>query len=219
MERYFALPIALSAAAHAALLFGFTKSPRVEIPPAPDLRPMNVVFTLPPEPPEPVLVETAGEKPSAPPEAPRPSGADESIPNADVTFTMPRQPAVPVHLPGIAKIPPVAPGPVGTSGIEGGGGNIFNIDLLDNPPRTRLQSAPMYPFEAKRQGIRGEVLVEFTVDESGRVINPRIVESSHAMFEEPTLRAVGKWRFEPGRRHGRVVSFRMAVPVVFNLAE
>jgi protein TonB len=40
--------------------------------------------------------------------------------------------------------------------------------------------------------------------------------SSHA-FEEPTLRAIAKWRFEPGRRGGQIVRFRMQVPVVFKL--
>jgi protein TonB len=39
------------------------------------------------------------------------------------------------------------------------------------------------------------------------------------MFEEPTLRAVAKWQFEPGRRDGRIVKFRMTVPVLFNLNE
>ncbi len=88
---------------------------------------------------------------------------------------------------------------------------------LDNPPRTRFQPAPIYPFESKRDGLRGEVVVEFIVDESGLVRDPRVVSSSSRVFEEATLRAVSKWKFEPGRRAGRIVPFKMAVPVVFNL--
>jgi protein TonB len=79
--------------------------------------------------------------------------------------------------------------------------------------------APLYPFEGKRDGLRGEVVVEFLVDETGAVHDPHVVRSSHRMFEEPTLRAVSKWKFEPGRRAGRVVRFKMAVPVVFSLNE
>jgi TonB family protein len=61
------------------------------------------------------------------------------------------------------------------------------------------------------------VEVEFTVDETGAVVNPWVVSSTRRSFEEPTLRAVEKWRFVPGRRLGQVVSFRMRVPVLFNL--
>jgi protein TonB len=57
------------------------------------------------------------------------------------------------------------------------------------------------------------------VDERGRVIDPRIVRSSERVFEESTLRAISKWQFEPGRRQGKVVRFRMTVPVMFNLHE
>ncbi|MGH7959039.1 MAG: energy transducer TonB, partial [Opitutaceae bacterium] len=63
------------------------------------------------------------------------------------------------------------------------------------------------------------VHVDFMVDERGHVVDPRIVRSSNRLFEEPTLRAVSKWKFEPGRRHGKVVTFRMMVPVMFNLNE
>ncbi|MBI4622768.1 MAG: energy transducer TonB [Verrucomicrobia bacterium] len=85
--------------------------------------------------------------------------------------------------------------------------------------RTRFQPAPVYPSEGRREGLRGEVFVEFLVDEAGRVADPRVVHSSNRMFEEPTLQAVLRWRFEPGRRAGRIVRFKMAVPVIFSLNE
>jgi protein TonB len=88
---------------------------------------------------------------------------------------------------------------------------------LDNTPRTRSQVAPAYPASERNAGISGEVLVEFTVDESGRVLNPRVVRSSRTAFESPTLRAVSNWRFEPGKKNGQAVRFRMMVPVAFNL--
>jgi protein TonB len=60
-------------------------------------------------------------------------------------------------------------------------------------------------------------VVEFGVDEGGRVYDPRVVRSSDALFDEPTLEAVRQWRFEPGRRNGRIVRFRMMLPVEFHL--
>jgi protein TonB len=88
---------------------------------------------------------------------------------------------------------------------------------LDQPPRTRVQASPVYPAREKYEGINGSVEVEFIVDETGAVLNPRVVSSTQRAFEEPTLRAVEQWRFVPGRSKGKVVSFRMRVPVLFNV--
>jgi protein TonB len=67
--------------------------------------------------------------------------------------------------------------------------------------------------------VSGEVYVDFVVDERGQVTNPQVVKSSNPVFNDPTLRAVSKWQFEPGRRNGKVVKFRMTVPVMFSLDE
>ncbi|MBI5380938.1 MAG: energy transducer TonB [Opitutae bacterium] len=97
------------------------------------------------------------------------------------------------------------------------GGGIIPAGLLDKPPRARLQASPQYPMAERSTGITGSVEVEFVVDETGVVQMPRVVRASHPAFAEPTLRAVEKWRFEPGRRDGQVVRFRMKVPVMFNI--
>jgi protein TonB len=47
----------------------------------------------------------------------------------------------------------------------------------------------------------------------------RIVSSNDSRFEAPTLSAISAWRFEPGRRNGRVVRFRMQIPVDYTLSE
>ena len=129
-------------------------------------------------------------------------------------------PAPPAPNGPVNQIIPFAPGDKDGSltGPIGRTGTVIAGDL-DNPPRVRAQTAPQYPFGEKAQGVTGEVLVEFTVDERGAVLEPRVVRSSSRVFEEPTLRAVAKWRFEPGKRDGRVVRFKMVVPVVFSLTE
>jgi protein TonB len=42
-----------------------------------------------------------------------------------------------------------------------------------------------------------------------------VQKSSHPAFEAPALTAVGKWRFEPGKRKGESVAFKMRVPITF----
>src|SRR5688500_10923552 len=43
-------------------------------------------------------------------------------------------------------------------------GQIFDISALDQTPVARFQARPQYPFEMRRAGIGGEVVVDFLVD-------------------------------------------------------
>jgi protein TonB len=101
------------------------------------------------------------------------------------------------------------------TGVGIGPGSIVPIHELDNIPRATVQPSPQYPENMQRSGTTGSVTVEFDVDASGRVYRAEAVHSTNRSFDEPAVRAVLKWRFEPGRRHGRAVPFRMAVPVEF----
>jgi protein TonB len=220
MERQFTVPIAVAAAVHVGLLFGF----RGHRPPV-ELRHdavRSVVATFfysrDAEEPPPRSDEPSEPPPKGAPEALCPT--NEELAPTDVTdrikVDVPSRPAV--RLPNITHISPNVIGdpngdPDGRPKFDG----IVRSGDLDHTPQTRYQAAPQYPFEAKREGRTGAVTVEFVVDESGRVLEPRVVSSSDRVFEEATLRAVAKWRFDPGKRNGRVVRFRMAVPVVFNL--
>ena len=49
----------------------------------------------------------------------------------------------------------------------------------------------------------------------GRVANPVAQAATHPAFEQPALQAVRRWRFEPGKRNGQPVSFKMRVPITF----
>ena len=219
MNSNYILPVAVAAAIHAVALFGIPKSPSVKVRVAepPSLPRLEMKADEPDvvELPDPSENKVAHKEDLTPP----PPGEPERIvPIMDGDFTVPRPK---IELSISTDDIRIIPADVHREKGPGGGVGVGPIRLgdLDNSPRTRFQAAPHYPIGAKTAGLTGEVLVEFTVDESGRVIDPHVVRSTDRMFEEPTLRAVAKWQFEPGRRAGRIVRFRMAVPVVFNLNE
>ncbi len=54
----------------------------------------------------------------------------------------------------------------------------FNISQLDAQPRPRSQARPQYPFELRRAGVTGTVVVDFVVDRNGDVQNAHAVKSS-----------------------------------------
>lgn len=220
MDTRFVLPVTTAAALHAFLFLGtgITRPPGDRLPKAVSpTRTFVETFLLPPEPPaeEPDPVARAA-KGSA--EAERPSLPDEARPT-ESNFQMPALPSYPPPKNPVSKISFEPPGD--PNGIAEGIQNVRVVDSvhLDNKPRTRSQTPPAYPMEARNSGLTGEVWVEFVVDQSGHVKTARVVRSSNSVFESATLRAVQLWRFEPGKKNGRPVSFRMVAPVVFSLNE
>lgn len=91
---------------------------------------------------------------------------------------------------------------------------LFSIADLDQRPRAVYQASPAMSAELRRKA-PGTVYIIFIVDERGRVENPQIQDSTDPAFERPALNAVRQWRFEPGKRSGKPVRFRMRVPITF----
>ena len=106
---------------------------------------------------------------------------------------------------------------LGDPRIQGANKKALTPDMLDEKPRTRFQREPVYPYSMKVAGTSGTVWVDFMVDEKGHVHDVRVIKSTHPDFENATLTAVSQWQFEPGKRKGIPVRFRMSIPVVFNL--
>lgn len=107
---------------------------------------------------------------------------------------------------GIKPVAGVIAIPQGRLQGLGKGIEVFDINTLDQKPTPRVQIQPQYPFEMRRAGIEGEVVVEFIVDTNGDVRNPFIVRSTQREFEAAAIQAVSKWKFRPGKKGGRVVN-------------
>jgi TonB family protein len=61
------------------------------------------------------------------------------------------------------------------------------------------------------------VIVKFTVDESGNVGNPVVIRSDDPAFNKPTIDAVMKWKFRPGKKNGIPTKCWVEIPIVFTL--
>lgn len=100
---------------------------------------------------------------------------------------------------------------------DAAGGNVdalFSLADLDQKPRIIYQPGPTLNAQLRRKA-PGTAYIIFIVDEHGRVVNPSIQKSTDPIFDAPALAAVKQWRFEPGKRNGQVVRFRMRVPITF----
>ena len=87
---------------------------------------------------------------------------------------------------------------------------------LNNLNTEELQALLLWQVAAlRRQKLDGSVSVVFIVGTDGRVVNPVVQSSTNPAFEQPALQAVRRWRFEPGQRNGKAVTFKMRVPIAF----
>ncbi len=96
---------------------------------------------------------------------------------------------------------------------------VFNLADLDRIPYPTYQIAPMYPEAMKRAGITARVVVDFIVDETGRVHSAVASDSTDREFEAAAVTGVLKWRFQAGMKGGQKVSTHMRVPVEFKLVD
>ncbi len=75
-----------------------------------------------------------------------------------------------------------------------------------------------YPGEAKKEGIQGKVIISFTVNKNGEVVDAEVAQGVHAILDEEALRIIESMPvWNPGRKDGNPVNVRITLPVQFNL--
>jgi len=73
-----------------------------------------------------------------------------------------------------------------------------NAPCFDHEVVPRLVVAPDYPYQARVDGQAGEVTVELTVGNDGKVSAAQVVASDPPqLFDQAALDAVKQWQFDP----------------------
>ena len=92
-----------------------------------------------------------------------------------------------------------------------------------NPPRVKTKVEPVYPEQAKKAGIKGEVLLEVHTDRNGNVISTKVL-NVQSSFEKgfgiwhlylAAREAVSQWTFEPFNYRGHIWEAVFTVAVNF----
>ena len=73
-----------------------------------------------------------------------------------------------------------------------------------------VNSDDVYPAEARRLGIEGQVELSVDIDETGKVVGVRVLRRAGHQFDEAAVGAMKKFVFSPARRAGgRPIPFRL----------
>lgn len=80
-----------------------------------------------------------------------------------------------------------------------------------------VQRNIVYPEMARLAGIEGRVIVQFVIDENGKVHDPVVVRGIGGGCDEEAVRAVKLATFRPGMQRGLPVKVRYNLPISFSL--
>lgn len=84
--------------------------------------------------------------------------------------------------------------------------------------RSKAMAPPKYPADAAANRITGKVVLLIDVAADGSVADARVEKSEPAgVFDQVTLDAVKRWKFEPAMQDGKPVAGRVRVPVSFEM--
>ena|SRR5947209_8409014 len=105
--------------------------------------------------------------------------------------------------------PPPAPKPPEPKKNVTVSGGVLTGKAISKPP-------PAYPAIAKAARAQGAVVVQITVDESGRVVSASAI-SGNPLLQQAAVSAVRNWRFSPTMLTGQPVKVTGTVTVNFTL--
>ena len=92
----------------------------------------------------------------------------------------------------------------------------------DPPPCATAPKAiyfpdPEYTEKARKKKVQGVVVLETTVGTDGRTYNIRVVQSAGNGLDEQAVKALRKWKFEPGTMDGKPVPVSLKIEMDFRL--
>ena len=106
------------------------------------------------------------------------------------------------------------PPDAGAPGGDGDGIGPRPVGGEIRPPVKLHDALPVYPELARRTRVQGLVIVQCVIDETGRVVDARVLKG-HFLLDDAALAAVRQWSYEPTRLNGRPIAVFMTVTVAF----
>jgi len=85
------------------------------------------------------------------------------------------------------------------------------------PPKLIKKVNPIYPEEARKQIISGQVILSVRSDEQGNIVGVKIVKSPHELLSKASVEAVKQWKYEPMTIKGKPMPIIFTVTMTFRL--
>lgn len=81
-----------------------------------------------------------------------------------------------------------------------------------------LSKSIVYPAQAVTEKIEGRVMLQFVVSKRGRIKDVEVVKSAHPLLDAEAVRVLERMpRWVPGKKDGKPINVKYALPVTFKL--
>lgn len=121
---------------------------------------------------------------------------------------------------------------LGLLGLDGGAGRnmddsllgktgnaVMTADLVDVPPKPVARGSFKYPPAAKKNGVKGYVVLSVLVETDGSVNQVQVLESNPSgIFDASALQGIRSWHFEPAKYKGETVRVWAKQKIRFDLS-
>lgn len=106
-------------------------------------------------------------------------------------------------------------------GIDVGAGTDFVVAQGDTDIIPMVRVDPRYPIRAEERGIEGWVELQFTISETGAVIQAEVLAAKpKGVFDRAALRAIKRWKYNPKIEDGiPVIRPGVTVRLEFSLGD
>lgn len=100
--------------------------------------------------------------------------------------------------------------------------SVAALGIKDRKPRVvggmgSLYLRINYPEKARREGIEGQLMLEFTIETDGTASDIEVVDSLHPLCDSAAVKGLRSVRFVPAKHNGTPVPVRLELPVKFEL--
>ena len=83
-----------------------------------------------------------------------------------------------------------------------------------------LEQNVKYPDDAVKNNISGKVVIAFSVDEKGKVVEVKVLRGVYASIDAEAIRAIeSSPEWIPAKDKGVVVKQQFVIPIVFQLSK
>jgi TonB family protein len=87
-------------------------------------------------------------------------------------------------------------------------------------PQPVYTTDPVYPEDARKARLEGQVVIKTVIDEQGKVQEPAVEKSSgHPNLDQAALDAVSNWKFKPATLEGKPVAVHYRMTINFKADE
>jgi len=119
----------------------------------------------------------------------------------------------------LAVVACVVSSPIGAMAQQTAQARVYKTGDGVSAPVLVKEVKPQYTPEAMRARVQGIVALECVVQPDGTIGDVNVTKSLDAGLDEEAIKAVKRWRFEPGKKDGKPVPVVVTLEMTFTLRD